>query len=479
VSGTPYAGGYQTPAVRERQQHQSRPTWWTPHPRCRLEAAHAPRRHATSQNHDPPQASPRLACAPARSWHADPVSRRPPCLVTSLPPRPRPRSPAPETPPWRPDRPTSQVFDHRVAGVLGRPQHVGPHAHGSADSARCSSSRPSVPSRSTSSDRPSLTPTTPSATALGTTPQTASEPTPLAALPWQDRLDLRRPQGRPDRPRRPAARQDRRQVQRPRLRRPGPEPRRLPPRAGAQRRPPHPLHPRPVLQDAALQIFRNREVPYAAAVILDVQDNSVLAMAGHSTMDPQVDPLEIVTTAWAPRRLHLQARHRRRPAQEQVGQQQDEGLLQRRTPRHHRRAPPRRRRPRRALRRPRRRHRPQPQRRRRQAGPQAHERRRPPRHRQDLQVRERHPLRVPRRAQPGPHPRRRQGARPRRRRLLARRHEPAARRPARQRVRPRRHLPAPARARPGPRPRRRRPHPRPSPAASASSPKTSPSRSAR
>lgn len=56
----------------------------------------------------------------------------------------------------------------------------------------------------------------------------------------------------------------------------------------------------PVLQDSALQIFRNREVPYGAAVILDVRDNSVLAMAGHSSMDPQVDPLEILTTAWAP-----------------------------------------------------------------------------------------------------------------------------------------------------------------------------------
>jgi penicillin-binding protein A len=56
----------------------------------------------------------------------------------------------------------------------------------------------------------------------------------------------------------------------------------------------------PVLQDAALQIFRNREVPYAAAVMLDVRDGSVLVMAGHSSMDPQVDPLEIVATAWAP-----------------------------------------------------------------------------------------------------------------------------------------------------------------------------------
>ncbi len=56
----------------------------------------------------------------------------------------------------------------------------------------------------------------------------------------------------------------------------------------------------PVLQDAALQIFQNREVPYAAAVMLDVRDGGVLVMAGHSSMDPQVDPLEIVATAWAP-----------------------------------------------------------------------------------------------------------------------------------------------------------------------------------
>src|SRR5688500_12161166 len=56
----------------------------------------------------------------------------------------------------------------------------------------------------------------------------------------------------------------------------------------------------PVLQDAALTIFKNREVPYAAAVVLDVRDNAVLAMVGHSTMDPEVDPIAIVTEAWAP-----------------------------------------------------------------------------------------------------------------------------------------------------------------------------------
>ena len=56
----------------------------------------------------------------------------------------------------------------------------------------------------------------------------------------------------------------------------------------------------PVLHESAQTIFRNREVPYAAAVVLDLRDNSVLAFAGHSSMDPQVDPLEILTTAWAP-----------------------------------------------------------------------------------------------------------------------------------------------------------------------------------
>ncbi|WP_181197640.1 penicillin-binding transpeptidase domain-containing protein [Enhygromyxa salina] len=56
----------------------------------------------------------------------------------------------------------------------------------------------------------------------------------------------------------------------------------------------------PVLHESAQTIFRNRELPYAAAVVLDLRDNAVLAFAGHSSMDPQVDPLEILTTAWAP-----------------------------------------------------------------------------------------------------------------------------------------------------------------------------------
>jgi len=56
----------------------------------------------------------------------------------------------------------------------------------------------------------------------------------------------------------------------------------------------------PVLQESALTIFENREVPYAGAVVLDVRDNAVLALAGHSSMDPEVDPVEIVASAWAP-----------------------------------------------------------------------------------------------------------------------------------------------------------------------------------
>ncbi len=56
----------------------------------------------------------------------------------------------------------------------------------------------------------------------------------------------------------------------------------------------------PVLQESALTIFENREVPYAGAVMLDIRDNSVLILAGHSSMDPEVDPVEIVASAWAP-----------------------------------------------------------------------------------------------------------------------------------------------------------------------------------
>ena len=114
---------------------------------------------------------------------------------------------------------------------------------------------------------------------------------PALALPWQDRLDLG------------AAT----------LVGFGPPPA---PTDGAEPPPPDPAQSRlvqelsdghkilytldPVLQQSALDIFKAHEVPFAAAVILDVRDNAVLAMAGHSSMDPQVDPLEVLTTAWAP-----------------------------------------------------------------------------------------------------------------------------------------------------------------------------------
>ncbi len=137
-------------------------------------------------------------------------------------------------------------------------------------------------------------------TAVGTNPETTSEPAPMAALPWQDRLDLAALKAVPIGPAAPPPAKATGKSS-------DPDFAGLAQNLGDSRlvqelsdghRILYTLDP--VLQDAALQIFRNREVPYAAAVILDVQDNSVLAMAGHSTMDPQVDPLEIVTTAWAP-----------------------------------------------------------------------------------------------------------------------------------------------------------------------------------
>jgi len=120
-------------------------------------------------------------------------------------------------------------------------------------------------------------------TAVSSAPQTASEPTPLAALPWQDRLDLAALKPMPIGPAAPPTAKSAGKSS-------DPDFAGLAQNLGDSRlvqelsdghRILYTLDP--VLQDAALQIFRNREVPYAAAVILDVQDNSVLAMAGHST----------------------------------------------------------------------------------------------------------------------------------------------------------------------------------------------------
>lgn len=133
-------------------------------------------------------------------------------------------------------------------------------------------------------------------------PEVVEEPK-APTLPWQDRLDLSEARLRPYGPT------------------PTPGAATAPGPAGAAGQPPaeikvDPAQARvvqelsdghrilltldPVLQDAALTIFRNREVPYAAAVVLDVRDNSVLAIVGHSSMDPEVDPLEVATSAWAP-----------------------------------------------------------------------------------------------------------------------------------------------------------------------------------
>ncbi len=139
------------------------------------------------------------------------------------------------------------------------------------------------------------------AAATGT--QAAPEEAPVAALPWQDRLDLAAATPVPLGPDAPAQGQGQAKPAK------STDPdipalatdlarSRLVQELSDGHRILYTLDP--VLQDAALQIFRNREVPYAAAVVLDVRDNSVLALAGHSSMDPQVDPLEIVTTAWAP-----------------------------------------------------------------------------------------------------------------------------------------------------------------------------------
>lgn len=133
---------------------------------------------------------------------------------------------------------------------------------------------------------------------------------PQTALPWQDRLDLAEARlvalGGPASPKSPPADGD-----------PGGAPAEGAPSDGAAEAPAaDPARSRyvqelgdgtrvlytldPVLQGSALEIFRSREVPFAAAVVLDVRDNAVLAMAGHSSMDPQVDPLEILATPWAP-----------------------------------------------------------------------------------------------------------------------------------------------------------------------------------
>lgn len=56
----------------------------------------------------------------------------------------------------------------------------------------------------------------------------------------------------------------------------------------------------PTLQKKVRDIFASRELPYAGAVVLDLQDNRVLAMVGYSHEKPEIDPFELVLTPWAP-----------------------------------------------------------------------------------------------------------------------------------------------------------------------------------
>ncbi len=132
-------------------------------------------------------------------------------------------------------------------------------------------------------------------------PDVVEEPT-APTLPWQDRLDLDAATLRPFGPTpTPGAAAETPEDDKS----PDAEPAEIDPASGRLVQDINDGHRilltlDPVLQDSALTIFRNREVPYAAAVMLDLRDNAVLALAGHSSMDPEVDPLEVVTAAWAP-----------------------------------------------------------------------------------------------------------------------------------------------------------------------------------
>jgi cell division protein FtsI/penicillin-binding protein 2 len=56
----------------------------------------------------------------------------------------------------------------------------------------------------------------------------------------------------------------------------------------------------PRLQDAADDVFRTFQIPYAAAVVISVPDGRVLALAGRSSVSPELGPEELALHAWAP-----------------------------------------------------------------------------------------------------------------------------------------------------------------------------------
>jgi len=71
----------------------------------------------------------------------------------------------------------------------------------------------------------------------------------------------------------------------------------------------------PRLQDAAEDVFRDFDIPYGAAVVLSVPDGRVLALAGRSSVAPELGAAELTLQAWAPAaqcRRSRQARARQR-----------------------------------------------------------------------------------------------------------------------------------------------------------------------
>jgi peptidoglycan glycosyltransferase len=56
----------------------------------------------------------------------------------------------------------------------------------------------------------------------------------------------------------------------------------------------------PRLQESTEEVLKAFQIPYGAAVVLSIPDGRVLAMVGHSSVDPQLGPRELALQAWAP-----------------------------------------------------------------------------------------------------------------------------------------------------------------------------------
>src|SRR5690349_17537954 len=56
----------------------------------------------------------------------------------------------------------------------------------------------------------------------------------------------------------------------------------------------------PRLQSSTEEVLRNFQIPYGAAVAISIPDGRVLALVGHSAVDPRLGPAELALRAWAP-----------------------------------------------------------------------------------------------------------------------------------------------------------------------------------